>query len=184
MVTQILIGAGGIAIGAVVAFIIQSALKQSAMTVAAKLKAEAGREAEHVLREAKVTARAEILKMRDEAEAELKDRRREQAGQEKRLVQKEEALDKRAAGLEDQQKELEKQQKDIALLRERLSNREQELAASISRQIDELERGAGTKPGKFCWKNSRTKSAMNPACWCAICLTKPRNAPKKKPTAS
>ena len=66
MVTQILIGAGGIAIGAVVAFIIQSALKQSAMTVAAKLKAEAGREAEHVLREAKVTARAEILKMRDE----------------------------------------------------------------------------------------------------------------------
>ena len=75
------------------------------MHIAAKLKAEAGREAEHIQREAKVTARAEILKMRDEAEAELKERRKEQAGQEKRLVQKEEALDKRAQGLEEQQKE-------------------------------------------------------------------------------
>ena len=66
MVTQILIGAGGVAVGAVVAFVIQSVTKQSAMAIAAKVKAEAGREAEHIQREAKVTARAEILKMRDE----------------------------------------------------------------------------------------------------------------------
>ena len=129
--------------GAVVAFIIQSAMKQSAMAVAAKVKAEAGREAEHIQREAKVTARAEILKMRDEAEQELKERRREQTGQEKRLAQREESLDKRAASLDEQQKDLDKQQKDIAVLRERLTNREAELAASISRQIDELERVAG-----------------------------------------
>ena len=30
---------------------------------------------------------------------------------------------------------------------------------------------------------SRTKSATNPVCWCAIFLTKPKPAPKKKPTA-
>ena len=143
MITEILIGAGGVVAGAVVAFVIQSVTKGSAMAVAAKLKAEAGREAEHIQREAKVTARAEILKMRDEAEAELKERRKEQAGQEKRLAQREEALDKRAAGLDDQQKDLDKQQKDIAALRDRLNNREAELAASISRQIDELERVAG-----------------------------------------
>ena len=46
MITQILIGAGGVAVGAVVAFVIQSVTKGSAMAVAAKLKAEAGREAE------------------------------------------------------------------------------------------------------------------------------------------
>ncbi len=143
MITQVLIGAGGVAVGAVVAFIIQSAMKQSAMSVAAKLKAEAGREAEHIQREAKVTARAEILKMRDEAEAELKERRKEQSNQEKRLAQREESLDKRSAALEDQQKDLDKQQKDIASLRERLTHRESELAANISRQIDELERIAG-----------------------------------------
>ncbi len=143
MITQILIGCGGVAVGAVLAFVVQSLTRSSAMHIAAKLKAEAGREAEHIQREAKVTARAEILKMRDEAEAELKERRKEQAGQEKRLVQKEEALDKRAQGLEEQQKELDKQQKDITALRERLTGREQELAACISRQIDELERVAG-----------------------------------------
>ena len=143
MVTQILIGAGGVAVGAVVAFIIQSLTKQSAMAIAAKVKAEAGREAEHIQREAKVTARAEVLKMRDEAEAELKERRKEQSNQEKRLVQREESLDKRAANLEDQQKNLEKQQQDITVLRERLTAREAELAANISRQIDELERIAG-----------------------------------------
>ena len=97
MITQILIGAGGVAVGAVVAFVIQSITKQSAMAIAAKVKAEAGREAEHIQREAKVTARAEILKMRDEAEAELKERRKEQSNQEKRLAQREEALDKRAS---------------------------------------------------------------------------------------
>ena len=71
MLTPILIGAGGVAVGAVVAFVIQSAMKQSAMKVADKVKNEAQREAEHIQREAKVTARAEILKMREEAEQEL-----------------------------------------------------------------------------------------------------------------
>ena len=65
MITPILIGVGGVAVGAVVAFVIQSAMKQSAVKVAEKVKNEAQREAEHIQREAKVTARAEILKMRE-----------------------------------------------------------------------------------------------------------------------
>ncbi len=143
MITEILIGAGAGVFGAVVAVVVQSAMKQSAWSIAAKLKADAGKEAEHIQREAKVTARAEILKMREEVEVELKERRREQLAQEKRLTLREEALDKRSETLDDRMHEIEKQQKEIGLLRERVSNREQELAASISHQIDELERIAG-----------------------------------------
>ena len=143
MIQEILIGAGGVAAGAIAVAIVQSAMKRSAMAVAAKLKADAGKEAEHIQREAKVTARAEVLKMREEAEQELKERRREQMAQEKRLTQREEALDKRSDALDARQGDIEKQQKEVGLIKERVAAREKELAAGISRQIDELERIAG-----------------------------------------
>ena len=143
MIQEILIGVGGVAAGAIAVAIVQSAMKRSAMAVAAKLKADAGKEAEHIQREAKVTARAEVLKMREEAEQELKERRRELMTQEKRLTQREEALDKRSDALDARLGEIEKQQKEVVTIKERVSAREKELAAGISRQIDELERIAG-----------------------------------------
>ena len=143
MLNEILIGAGGVVLGSLAMLALQGAMKKSAMAVAAKLKADAGKEAEHIQREAKVTARAETLKMREEVEQELKERRREQMAQEKRLTQREEALDKRSDALDGRLAEIEKQRKEVTLLKERVSAREKELAAGISRQIDELERIAG-----------------------------------------
>ena len=81
--------------------------------------------------------------MREECEAELKERRKEQNAIERRLAQREETLDRRADTMDAKLKNIEKQEADISALRERLAGREQELNKSISRQIDELERIAG-----------------------------------------
>lgn len=122
---------------------IQRMRRDAAGHSAEKIRSDAEREAEHLLRDARVSAKAETIKMREECEAELKERRREQSNVEKRLAQREELLDRRADSMDAKLKNIEKQESDIAQLRERLSNREQELSKNISRQIDELERISG-----------------------------------------
>jgi len=130
----------GIAIGITLISWFQRLQKDSAIKSAEKVRQDAVKESEHILRDARVSAKAETLKMLEECEQELKERRREQGSNEKRLAQREELLDKRADSMDVKMKTIEKQEKDIELLRERLSGREQELSKSISRQIDELER--------------------------------------------
>ena len=122
---------------------IQRIRRDAAGRSAEKIRSDAEREAEHLLRDARVSAKGETIKMREECEAELKERRREQANVEKRLAQREELLDRRADSMDAKLKNIEKQEADIAQMRERVANREQELNKSISRQIDELERISG-----------------------------------------
>ena len=129
--------------GLTVGVFIQRIQRNSAENSAAKIRSNAEKEAEHVLREARVSAKEKINKMREECEAELKERRREQNSVERRLAQREETLDRRADAMDAKLKSIEKQEADISTLRERLTNREQELNKSISKQIDELERVAG-----------------------------------------
>ncbi|WP_176012040.1 ribonuclease Y [Victivallis sp. Marseille-Q1083] len=133
---------GGGVVGWVINAAVQKARKSSAEVLINKMREEASKEAEHIQREAKVTAKSEILKLREECEHELKERRREQQNVEKRLSQREEALERKNDSLDGKLKNLERQEKEIELLRERLNNRENELQQSISKQIDELERVA------------------------------------------
>ena len=49
------------------------------------LKKDAEREAAQMLREARVTAKSDAMKIKDEVESELKERRREVSQQERRL---------------------------------------------------------------------------------------------------
>ena len=133
----------GIAAGILLKGWIQKLQKDSANKSAEKIREDAMREAEHTLREARVSAKSETIKMREECEQELKERRKEQTNVEKRLAQREELLDRRADSMDAKMKNMEKQEKEIETLRDRLAGREQELAKSISRQIDELQRIAG-----------------------------------------
>ncbi len=129
--------------GLIIGTFIQRIQRNAAEHSAAKIRSNAEKEAEHVLREARVSAKEKINKMREECEAELKERRKEQNAVERRLAQREETLDRRADTMDAKLKSIEKQESDIAVLRERLAGREQELNKSISRQIDELQRIAG-----------------------------------------
>jgi len=138
--TSFLIGAGGVVAGIIAGTVFQKMRKVSAGQLATKIREDAEKEASHIQREAKVTAKAELLKIRDELENELDERRKEQFNIEKRLNQREETLQNRANTLDGRFTDLERKDKDIETLRERLSNREKDLQASISKQIDELER--------------------------------------------
>jgi len=132
----------GIAVGLFISNWIQRLQKGAAGRDAEKIRSDAQRDAEHILREARVSAKSEVIKMREECEAELKERRREQGNNERRLAQREETLDKRAESLDSKIKTIEKQEKDLEAVRERLTNRETELQKNISQQITELERVA------------------------------------------
>lgn len=139
-ITVYLTGAGCLVAGVIAGTIFQKIRKQSAAQLAAKIREDAEKEAAHIQREAKVTAKAELLKMRDEFEEELNERRKEQFNIEKRLNQREENLQKKADSIDSRIANLERKDKEIEGLRERLSNREKDLQQSISKQIDELER--------------------------------------------
>lgn len=140
MMTSIIIGIAGVIGGVVFALIIQKLQKNAAGNIATKIKEDALKEAEHIQREAKVTAKSELLKMREECEDELKERRKEQLIVEKRLSQREENIEKKNDVIETKTKTVERKEKEIDALRERVANREQDLQRSISKQIDELER--------------------------------------------
>lgn len=139
----VLIGlvAGVVVVG--IAGVIRSLRKSSAVADAGKIRSDAEKEAEHILREAKVTAKSELLKMKEDFEDELKERRREQMGIEKRLLQREETLEKKSNQYDGKMAALDKKEHDLDGIKERLTQREQELQRKISKQIDELERVAG-----------------------------------------
>ncbi|MEA4862358.1 MAG: ribonuclease Y [Victivallaceae bacterium] len=143
---MVYVGAGaavvGVAAGAVCAALVQGSRRKSAGRYAEQIKQDARKEAEHIQREAKVAAKDEILRMREEFEDEIRERRKEQQNNEKRLTQKEEAIERKNDTVETKIKQLEKQDQDNAAIRERLSTREQELQRKISEQIDQLERVA------------------------------------------
>lgn len=137
----------GVIAGGIIVSLIMTALmmmrKSSAIHIASRIRQEAEKEAEHVLREAKVTAKSELLKMKEEGEEELRERRREQAAVEKRLATREESLEKKTNILDNKITALEKKEQDLDVIKERLTQRELELQQKIGRQIDELERIAG-----------------------------------------
>ena len=68
----------GVAFGILINYYIQKMQKDSAQKGAEKIRRDAEREVEHLLRDAKVSAKAEVIKMREECEQEIRERRREQ----------------------------------------------------------------------------------------------------------
>ncbi len=146
METFIWLGAG-LAAGIIAGFAIQLVITKVRGNKVAKeaesLKKEAKREADQLLREARITAKSDALKIKDEIESELKERRREISQQEKRLTQKEENLERKTDSMDAKLRGLERKESEVDALRERLTHKEDELKKTISRQVDELERVAG-----------------------------------------
>lgn len=147
MAANIAIACGGVVLGLIVSWLIAKARGNAARTQAAKMKSDAEREADQILREARVAAKSDALKIKDEVESELKEqrrnveeRRREVAQQEKRVQQKEENLDRKNDSLDGKLRHLERRENELDAQRDRLSAKELELKNTISKQIDELQR--------------------------------------------
>ena len=108
----------------------------SAEQEAQRIVGEALKQGESKKREALLEAKEEIHKSRVELDRDIKDRRNEFLRQERRLVQKEETLDKKVEALEQKDETLNRKIKDAEILQER----SEELA---KKQTEELERISG-----------------------------------------
>lgn len=108
----------------------------SAEEQAKKIIADAGKEASRRKKEAVVSAKDEIHKLRSDAERDIKERRNEVSRQERRIMQKEESLDRKTDNLEKKEEKLNEKL--------RLADEKLEEAEVIKRsQIENLERISG-----------------------------------------
>lgn len=101
-----------------------------------RILSEALKQAEAKKRELLIEAKEEVHKSRMELDREIKDRRSEFQRQERRLVQKEESLDKKVEALEQKDETLNKKIREAQATQEKVSE-------LLKRQMDELERISG-----------------------------------------
>lgn len=109
---------------------------QSAESEAKRLIENVKIEAENLKKEEMIKAKEEVLKLRNELDQEIKERRGDVQTQERRLIQKEENLEKRIAVFDGKEKELER----------KFAENEQkrvELEEIYQKQLDELQRISG-----------------------------------------
>ena len=109
---------------------------QSAEREASRLIENVKVEAENLKKEELIRAKEEVLQIRNELDKEIKERRGDIQVQEKRLIQKEENLEKRTLIFEGKEKELERKFAENEAKR-------QELEAAIAKELEELQRISG-----------------------------------------
>jgi len=145
MITAVIITAAvavicGIVIGFFLGVIhrkrIAESLLGSAEIQAKNLVEEAKRAAESRSKEMLLEAKEESIRTKSEADRDAKERRNELQRLEKRLLQKEEVLDRKLENYEKKENQLQKQ-------KEKLEDKEQEVAHALSQHHQELERIAG-----------------------------------------
>lgn len=134
---------GGIVICAIIVALINKSRGTAYATAAEKIKREAEKEAESLLRESKINAKSEALRIKDEIEGDLKERRREVQQLEKRIAQKEENLERKSDSLDSKIKNIEKKEHDLDEYKDKLAAKQDELTEVVNKQIVELERISG-----------------------------------------
>ena len=113
---------------------------QAAQSKAVQLVDEARQRSDTLLKEASLEAKDRLLKMKNEFDAETKETRSELKKQERRLIQREENLDRKIEQQETKEKELDQLGKDFEKRTETISQQEKELSTLISEQKHQLER--------------------------------------------
>ena len=132
----------GFITGMAVFWLISRSRRDSAVTAASRIREEAKIETDHMLREAKVSAKAENLRRREEVEVEAKERKRELNKLEQRLDTRETNLDKKFDLLDSRYDLIEKKEKQLTQTQERIAAKETELKEKVDQQIVELQKVA------------------------------------------
>ena len=139
-VIQVVVGLIGAAIGITVGYFIRKNISESKIGQAENLAKEiidkATRDSETVKKEKLLEAKEEIHKWRTEAERENKERRSDIQRFEKRVIQKEEVLDKKLQNLESKETSLNDRLKNVA-------KKEEEVEGIKAQQLEKLESISG-----------------------------------------
>ncbi len=133
IIAALVLGLGG---GYFIRKLIAEAKISSAETAAKKILEEAEQEANSIKREKHLEAKEEAHRLRTEVERENKERRAEIQRMEKRLLQKEETLDRKTANAERKEEDLRRKEEENRVFREQLEQLQQQ-------QLTELERVSG-----------------------------------------
>jgi ribonucrease Y len=138
-------------IGALLGVGVYELVRRSSLTAKRAQEAEqsrqtiqnAQREAENIVKEAKLEAKDLIFQSKAESEKEQKAKLSELATAEKRLVQREEAIDKRIGALDKRDAEGQKREQELIKKEERLIGKEAACAQAEREHREALERVAG-----------------------------------------
>ncbi|MBR6444670.1 MAG: ribonuclease Y [Firmicutes bacterium] len=140
IVIYIIVGAVCLILGLLIGYILRKALGEkaigSAEQKAQNLILDAENKAQTIKKEVLIEAKEEAHRVRSDVEREMKERRNEIHKSERRLVQKEEAIDKKLENIE-------KKEESIASKERGLSNKQSELDKIIAKEMNELERISG-----------------------------------------
>jgi ribonuclease Y len=140
----------GLALGAIVFAVLDRARRARTATeqatnaeASARLVEEARREAEALRTKADLRSRDVLIQAKAEAEREAREQRRELASLEKRLAQKEEAVDRRTEGLESRERQLATREEACRTREAGLESRHAEVTALVDAVRRRLEEAAG-----------------------------------------
>ncbi len=129
-----------LAIGLLAGYILRKSMAEKAIGSAEQraqnIILDAESQAETTKKEIAIEAKEEAHRLRSDVEREIKERRNEMNRLEKRLISKEESIDKKLEGIE-------KKEEKISEKERRISEKEAELDGFIDKQIKELERVSG-----------------------------------------
>ncbi|MFZ0134375.1 MAG: ribonuclease Y [Desulfobacterales bacterium] len=110
---------------------------------AARIREEAQRHSESLLREADIEVKDKLFKMKSDFDTETKETRAELGNREKRLLQKEEHIDRRAEQVEKREQDIGRLEKDIAHRTERIEADEKKFHDLVEEQKRQLEKISG-----------------------------------------
>ena len=140
MLAKALIAIAALAIGILVGYIVRKNTAEkvigSAETQAKNLILDAENRSEAIRKETLADARAEAHSIKQDAERDIRERREEVKKTERRLVQKEETLDRKIENIEQKEEAISKKQRILA-------EKEKEFDSFLERQVAELERISG-----------------------------------------
>lgn len=132
----LIVAIGGVALGYYYRKRIAEGKICSAEEAARRIVEEAEKQAEAIKRETLLEAKEEVHKLRSDLEREIRERRNEAQRVERRLIQKEENLDRKLDSLEAREEALNKKQKEIEKMQEQVED-------LYRQQLSELERISG-----------------------------------------
>ena len=136
IITFLISSAIAIPVGMIIRKNVAESKIQSAEKEAKRLIENALKESENQKKQDIFNAKEEIMKLRDDLDVEIKERRGEIALQEKRLFQKEESLEKRSGIFEQRERELDRKYSE-------LDTEKQKLVELTEKHLEELQRISG-----------------------------------------
>lgn len=140
IVVKIIIAACGLLAGALIGYIYRKNIGEkaigSAEQKAKNLILDAENKSETMKKEAILEAKEEAHRLRSDAERDARERRAEIQRSERRLIQKEESIDRKLENIERKEESI--TQKEQAII-----NKQKDLDTVISKQLEELERISG-----------------------------------------